>query len=121
MFWRVVMWPLFRGAYFSTTSANFSICSGVIPPNGSLVRIIWTSAWRWPYTPCFSRNPMNSFSGVWPSRYFPASLSKSSNSRSRMGMTWPGTFSYTSGFSRDPCLPLRVAPPAGGAETGSIT
>jgi hypothetical protein len=32
----------------STTSANFSICSGVIPPNGSFVRIICTSAWRWP-------------------------------------------------------------------------
>ena len=36
MFWRVVMWPLFSGAYFSTTSANFSICSGVMPPNGQL-------------------------------------------------------------------------------------
>ncbi len=32
----------------STTSANVSICSGVMPPNGSLTRIIWTSAWRWP-------------------------------------------------------------------------
>ena len=48
MFWRVVMWPLFSGAYFSITSANVSICSGVMPPIGSLMRHIWTSAWRWP-------------------------------------------------------------------------
>ena len=48
MFWRVVTWPLFRGTYFSTTSANFSICSGVIPPKGSFTRIICTSGWRWP-------------------------------------------------------------------------
>ena len=47
-FWRVVMWPLFSGTYFSTPSANISICSGVTPPNGSFTRIIWTSAWRWP-------------------------------------------------------------------------
>ena len=40
MFWRVVMWPLFRGAYSSTTSANISICSGVTPPIGSLMRHI---------------------------------------------------------------------------------
>ena len=48
MFCRVVMCPLFSGAYFSTTSANVSICSGVTPPKGSLTRIIWTSGWRWP-------------------------------------------------------------------------
>ena len=48
MFWRVVMWPLLSGAYFSTTSAKASICSGVMPPKGSFTRIIWTSAWRWP-------------------------------------------------------------------------
>ena len=48
MFWRVVMWPLFSGAYFSTTSAKASICSGVTPPNGSFTRIICTSGWRWP-------------------------------------------------------------------------
>ena len=48
MFWRVVMWPLFSGTYFSTTSANASICSGVTPPNGSFTRIICTSGWRWP-------------------------------------------------------------------------
>ena len=48
MFWRVVMCPLFSGAYFSTTSANVSICSGVMPPHGSLTRTIWTSGWRWP-------------------------------------------------------------------------
>ena len=48
MFWRVVMWPLFSGAYFSTTSAKASICSGFMPPNGSFTRIICTSAWRWP-------------------------------------------------------------------------
>ena len=36
MFWRVVMWPLFSGAYFSTTSAKASICSGVTPPIGQL-------------------------------------------------------------------------------------
>src|SRR5688572_33031613 len=45
---------------------------------------------------------MNSFSGVSPSRYFVASVSKSSNSRSRIGMMWPGTFSRTSGFSSVP-------------------
>ena len=102
MFCRVVMWPLLSGAYFSITSANVSSCDGVIPPNGSFTRIIWTSAWRWPYTPCLRRKPMNSFSGVPPSRNFSASLSKSSNSRWRMGMTWPGTSSRTSGFSREP-------------------
>ncbi len=48
MFWRVVTWPLFSGAYSSTTSAKTSICSGVTPPIGSLMRIICTSAWRWP-------------------------------------------------------------------------
>ena len=48
MFWRVVMWPLLSGAYSSTTSANISICSGVTPPMGSLMRHIWTSAWRCP-------------------------------------------------------------------------
>ena len=48
MFWRVVMWALFIGAQRSVTSANISICSGVMPPNGSLMRHIWTSAWRWP-------------------------------------------------------------------------
>ena len=48
MFWRVVMWPLLSGAYFSTTSAKASICSGVTPPKGSFTRIICTSGWRWP-------------------------------------------------------------------------
>jgi hypothetical protein len=48
MFWRVVMWPLSSGAYFSTTSANASICSGLMPPIGSLTLIICTSGWRWP-------------------------------------------------------------------------
>ena len=42
------MCPLFSGAYFSTTSANVSICSGETPPKGSFTRIIWTSGWRWP-------------------------------------------------------------------------
>ena len=51
---------------------------------------------------------MNSFSGVWPSRNFSASLSKSSNSRSRIGITWPGTSSRTSGFSSDPLRPCVV-------------
>ncbi len=48
MFWRVVMCDLFSGAYFSVTSANASHCSGVMPPMGSLMRHICTSAWRWP-------------------------------------------------------------------------
>ena len=48
MFWRVVTWPLFSGAYFSTTLANVSIWSGVTPPIGSFMRIICTSGWRWP-------------------------------------------------------------------------
>ena len=48
MFWRVVMWALLSGAHFSTTWANMSICSGVMPPKGSLTRHIWTSGWRWP-------------------------------------------------------------------------
>src|SRR3954464_10675289 len=114
MFWRVVMWPLFSGAHSSITSAKVSIWSGVMPPIGSFVRIIWTLAWRWPYTPCLSRNLMNSVSSVWPSRNFVASVSKSSNSRSRIGITWPGTFSTISGFSTEPLRPFR------GAETGSI-
>src|SRR4051794_7068511 len=115
MFWRVVMWPLFSGAHSSITSANMSICSGVMPPMGSFVRIIWTFAWRWPYTPCLSRNLMNSVSSVCPSRNFVASVSKSSNSCSRIGITWPGTFSTISGFSIEPLRPFR------GAETGSIS
>ncbi len=40
MFCRVVMWPLFKGAKRSTTSAKASICSGVTPPKGSFTRII---------------------------------------------------------------------------------
>ncbi len=102
MFWRVVMWPLLSGTYFSITSANFSSCSGVIPPNGSFTRIICTSAWRWPYTPCLRRNLMNSSSGVCPSRNFVASVLKSSNSRCRIGITWPGTFCRISGSSSVP-------------------
>ena len=113
MFWRVVMCPLFSGAYFSTTSAKASICSGVTPPIGSLTRIICTSAWRWPYTPCLSRKPMNSVSSVSPPRNFSASLSKSSNSCSRIGITWPGTFSTISGLFSEPLRP-------DGAVVGSI-
>ena len=105
MFWRVVMCDLFTGAYFSVTSANASHCSGVMPPIGSLTRIICTSAWRWPYTPCLSRKGMYSFSGVSPPRNFSASLSKSSNSPSRIGITWPGTFSMISGLFSDPSRP----------------
>src|SRR5918998_2318953 len=63
---------------------------------------------------------MNWSSAISPPRNFSASLSKSSNSRSRIGMMCPGTFSNTSGLSSEPCLPLRFAPAAGGAETGSI-
>ncbi len=48
MFWRVVTWPLFKGAYFSTTLAKASIWWGVTPPKGSLTRTICTSGWRWP-------------------------------------------------------------------------
>ena len=48
MFWRVVMWPLRSGTYFSITSANASSWSGVTPPIGSLTRTICTSGWRWP-------------------------------------------------------------------------
>src|SRR3954471_2359749 len=92
------------------TSANASICSGVMPPKGSLIRIICTPGWRWPYTPCLRRNPMNSFSGVSPSRNFVASVSKSSNSRSRIGMMCPGTSLRTSGFSREPCRPAGRLP-----------
>ena len=51
---------------------------------------------------------MNSVSSVWPARNFSASLSKSSNSRSRIGMTWPGTSAWTSGFSSDPLRPVLV-------------
>src|SRR5919108_1879417 len=59
---------------------------------------------------------MKSSSGVSPTRNFSASLSKSSNSRSSTGMTCPGTFSSTSGFSSEPFLPLRL----GSTETGSM-
>ncbi len=51
---------------------------------------------------------MNSVSSVSPARYFAASLSKSSNSRSRIGMMWPGTSSRTSGLVSDPCRPVVV-------------
>ena len=55
MFSRVVMWPLPKGAYRSATSASPSMLSEVRMPPGTLTRIICTSAWRWPYTPCLSR------------------------------------------------------------------
>jgi hypothetical protein len=48
MFWRVVMWPLLSGAYFSIALAKASSWSGETPPHGSLVRTIWTSGWRCP-------------------------------------------------------------------------
>src|ERR687898_518052 len=105
-FCRVVMWPLRSGVYVSARSANASICSGVTPPKGSFTRIICTSGWRCPYTPCLRRKPMNFSSAISPWRNFLASVSKSSNSRSRMGRTCPGTSSYTSGFSSEPTLPL---------------
>jgi hypothetical protein len=108
MFCRVVMWPLSSGANCSIALANASICSGETPPQGSFTRIICTSGWRWPYTPCLSRKPMNSVSSVRPARNFSASLSKSSNSRSMMGMTWPGMSSRTSGFARDPERPVVI-------------
>src|ERR687895_187484 len=74
---------------------------------------------------------MNWSSGVSPARNFSASLSKSSNSRSRIGMMCPGTFSITSGLSSEPFLPpfARAAGSAGcaafavfcgGAAVGSI-
>src|SRR5262249_53509672 len=37
-----------NGAYLSTTLAKAAIWPGVTPPTGSLIRIIWTSGWRWP-------------------------------------------------------------------------
>src|SRR5476649_2845634 len=49
------MWPLLRGTYLSTTSANLSICSGVTPPNGSFTRIIWRSEERRVGKECRSR------------------------------------------------------------------
>src|SRR5260221_8210764 len=49
---------------------------------------------------------MNSVSSVSPARNLPASWSKSSNSFSRIGMMWPGTFSKISGFVSDPARPL---------------
>ena len=45
---------------------------------------------------------MKSVSVSLPSRKRVDSVSKSSNSRSRIGITWPGTFSRTSGFSSEP-------------------
>src|SRR5215217_2356212 len=64
---------------------------------------------------------MNWVSSVRPSRNFEASVSKSSNSRSRIGMTSPGTLSYTSGFSSEPRRPLGLASSrAGGTDTGSM-
>jgi hypothetical protein len=49
---------------------------------------------------------MNWSSAVSPRMNLAASVSKSLNSRSRIGITCPGTFSYTSGFSSVPTLPL---------------
>ena len=48
MFWRVVMWPFLSGTNCSIALAKASICSGEMPPHGSLTRIICTSGWRWP-------------------------------------------------------------------------
>ena len=60
---------------------------------------------------------MKSSSSSSPLRKRVDSVSKSSNSRSRIGMTWPGTFSTTSGFSSDPD---RGAAFSVGIEAGSI-
>ena len=57
---------------------------------------------------------MNSVSSVSPRRNLADSVSKSSNSRSRIGMTWPGTFSRTSGSSIEP------RPLVTGREAGSM-
>ena len=51
---------------------------------------------------------MNSVSSTSPRRKRCDSVSKSSNSRSRIGMTWPGTSSRTSGFSSVPWRPATV-------------
>src|SRR5919112_2643777 len=63
---------------------------------------------------------MNWSSGVPPARNFSASLSKSSNSRSRIGMMCPGTFSMTSGFSREPLRPLTRAAGSAGCAAGAL-
>src|SRR5688572_20451709 len=59
---------------------------------------------------------MNSVSSVSPWRNFVASVLKSSNSRSRIGMMCPGTSSTISGFSSDPRRPWTVD---GSMEEGS--
>jgi hypothetical protein len=43
-----VMWPLVERRVLLDHGGERVICSGVMPPIGSLTRIIWTSAWRWP-------------------------------------------------------------------------
>ena len=102
MFWRVVMWPFLSGTNCSTALAKASICSGEMPPHGSLpdhlhVRLALA------VDPLLEPEADELVLGVPPERYFSASLSKSSNSRRMIGMTWPGTSSRTSGFASDPC------------------
>src|SRR5947209_11843701 len=59
---------------------------------------------------------MNVSSSTSPRRYRVDSVSKSSNSRSRIGITYPGTFSRTSGFSSDPARAFFVE----SSEAGSM-
>ena len=60
---------------------------------------------------------MNSSSSSSPFRKRVDSVSKSSNSRSRIGITCPGTFSSTSGFSSDPVRALCIGLPSGRGRT----
>src|SRR3954468_17294818 len=56
-----------------------------------------------------------------PARKNSERSSKSSNSFSRIGMMWPGTFSRTSGFSREPRRPRPVVGAVGSIEPRNIS
>ena len=65
-FSRVVRCPFFSGANFSDTSPRTSNCLAVNPPKGALMRTIWRSGCRCPYTPWRNRKRIKAVSSKSP-------------------------------------------------------
>jgi hypothetical protein len=97
MFWRVVMWPLSSGAYSSIASANASICSGRHAAHRQLDADHLHVGLALAVDALLQAEADELVLGRLTVRNFSASLSKSSNSRWRIGMMCPGTSSRTSG------------------------
>ena len=79
---------------------------------------MWTSGWRWPYTPCLRRKAMNSVSPHSPAWKLLTAASKSSNSCGRMGITGSRVvfeLVWVIVWSLRYALPKQKAPLVGGA------